>query len=149
MATTETIDQQQPERKASPPGRPTPRRVRVQIRRISPWSVLRVSLIFYFCLMLVMLLGFAILFSILDSIGVIDPIEELLGGLSFGTQVPGPEPGARVVFEFDFGYIMRTMFLIGLISTAFWAAFTVFMTFLYNLIADLVGGIEVTLLERR
>ena len=148
MATTETIDQQQPDRKASAPGRPTQRRVRVQIRRIGPWSILRVSLIFYFCIMLVMLLGFAILFSILDSIGVLEPLETLLGELGFGSTVGGGE-GAQPVFEIDFGYLMRTLFLIGLISTALWSAFTVFLTFLYNLIADLVGGIELTLLERR
>jgi hypothetical protein len=147
VATTEAI---QPKQKP-PAGKkqPTARRVRVQIRRVSPWSVLKFSLIFYFCLLLVGLAGFAILFSILDSIGVLDPIEGLAADLAFGTQVPGPEPGARVEFEIDFGYVMRTLFLIGLISTAFWAAFTVFLTFLYNLIADLVGGIEVTLIERR
>jgi hypothetical protein len=110
--------------------------------------VLKVSLIFYFCLMLVALIGFAILFSILDSIGVLDPIETLLGELGFGTTVGGGQ-SARAVFEIDFGYLMRTLFLIGLISTALWAAFTVFLSFLYNLISDLVGGIEVTLLERR
>ncbi len=136
------------ERSGAGPKRPVARRVRVQIRRVAPWSVLKVSIIFYFCLMLVALLGFAILFSVLDSIGVLEPVETLLAELGFGTTVGGGE-GARAVFEIDFGYVMRTMFLIGLISTALWAAFTVFMTFLYNLIADLVGGIEVTLLERR
>jgi hypothetical protein len=150
VATTETIDQQQPERpgRKAPAAGPTARRVRVQIRRIGPLSVLKISLIFYFCIMLVALLGFAILFSILDSIGVLEPVETLLAELGFGTTVGGGE-GAQAVFEIDFGYMMRTLFLIGLISTALWAAFTVFLTFLYNLIADLVGGLEVTLLERR
>jgi hypothetical protein len=52
-------------------------------------------------------------------------------------------------FEVDFWYLFRMMFLIGLFSTVLWAAFTMFVTFLYNLISDLVGGIEVTLVERR
>ncbi|MDQ4005987.1 MAG: DUF3566 domain-containing protein [Actinomycetota bacterium] len=146
MATTETIE---PQRKpATGKKGPTARRVRVQIRRVGPLSVLKFSLIFYFCLMLVALVGFAILFSILDSIGVLEPVETLLGELGFGTTVGAGEQ-ARAEFRIDFGYLMRTLFLIGLISTAFWAVFTVFLTFLYNLIADLVGGIELTLLERR
>lgn len=140
------------EPKQQPPGqgpkRPTARRVRVQVRRVSPLSVLKVSIIFYFCLMLVMLLGFAILFSVMDSIGLLEPLESLLEDSGFGEQVGSGEE-ARAVFEIDFGYLLRTLFLIGLISTAVWAAFTVFMTLLYNLIADLVGGIELTLLERR
>ena len=146
MATTEKLEPKQrpkPQRKG-----PAGRRVRVQIRRVSPLSVLKLSLIFYFCLMLVALVGFAILFSILDSIGVLEPVETLLGELGFGTTI-GAGEAARADFQFDFGYLMRTLFLIGLISTAFWAVFTVFLTFLYNLIADLVGGIEVTLIERR
>ena len=146
MATTETI---QPKQRPAPGKKgPAGRRVRVQIRRVGPLSVLKISLIFYFCIMLVALVGFAILFSILDSIGVLEPVETLLGELGFGRTVGGGEE-ARAVFQIDFGYLMRTLFLIGLVSTAFWAVFTVFLTFLYNLIADLVGGIEVTLIERR
>ena len=144
MATIETVEQRQ-EAKSK---RPVSRRARVQIRKISPWSALKVSLIFYFCLMLVMLLGFAILFTLLDSIGVIEPVEQLLGEVGFGTpQGTGPE--AVAVYEINFGYVMRTLAIVGVISTFVWALFTVFLTFLYNLISDLVGGIEVTLLERQ
>ena len=117
------------------------RRVRVAIRKISPWSVLKVSLVFYFCMMLVILVGFAILYSVLSAAGIVDSVAELLTGVGFGD----PEGN----FEFDTGYLFRTLLLIGLVSTGLWAAFTVFLAFLYNLIADLLGGIEVTLVEKR
>ncbi|HEX2026191.1 MAG TPA: DUF3566 domain-containing protein, partial [Actinomycetota bacterium] len=61
-----------------------PRRVRVAIRRISPWSVLKVSLVFYFCMMLVILVGFAILYAVLSAAGVLDSLSELLRGVGFG-----------------------------------------------------------------
>lgn len=138
MATTSTPQRTQPQ-----PGvrRPTARKVRVVIRRINPWSVLKMSLLFYFCLMLVVLVGLGILYGVLDSLGILDTTEELLSELGFGEGTTG--------FEFNAGYIFRTLLLIGLISTGLWAALTVFVAFLYNLIADLVGGIEVTLTERR
>lgn len=117
------------------------RRVRVQIRKVNPWSVLRFSLLFYFCLMLVALLGLAILWGILSAAGVLDSVAELLTDVGFGDRQGN--------FQFDTGYIFRTLFLIGLISTILWAAFTLVVAFLYNLIADLVGGIEVTMIERR
>jgi hypothetical protein len=117
------------------------RRVRVAIRKISPWSVLKVSLVFYFCMMLVILVGFVILYAVLSAAGILDSIAELLTGVGFGD--------AQGNFDFDRGYIFRTLFLIGLVSTGLWAAFTVFLAFLYNLIADLLGGIEVTLVEKR
>jgi hypothetical protein len=135
MATTSTPERTQPQ-----PGvrRPTTRRVRVVVRRVNPWSVLKFSLIFYFCLMLVVLLGLGILYAVLNSLGIIDTTEQLLSDVGFPQD-----------FQINAGYIFRTLFLIGLISTALWAALTVFVAFLYNLISDLVGGIEVTLTERR
>lgn len=137
MATIETV-----ERGASTgPSRPATRRVRVQIRRINPWSVLKFSLIFYFCLMLVMLVGFAILYAVLSAAGILDSVSDLLTGVGFGDAAGN--------FEFNAGYVFRTLFLVGIISTVLWAAFTVFVAFLYNLISDLIGGIEVTLVERR
>jgi Transmembrane domain of unknown function (DUF3566) len=136
--TFEVLENNEP----APPGRrPVPRRVRVAIRRISPLSVLKVSLVFYFCMMLVILVGFGILYALLSAAGILDSTAELLTGVGFGD--------AQGNFEFNSGYIFRTLFLIGLVSTALWAAFTVFVAFIYNLIADLLGGIEVTLIEKR
>ena len=143
MATLETVGKD-----ATGKTGPGPRRIRVQIRRVNPWSVLKFSLIFYACLLVVVLVGVAILFMILDAIGVLNPVEEFIGDFGFGTTV-GQREQAQAVFEIDFGWVMRTLFLIGAISFALWAAFTMFMALLYNLIADLVGGVEVTLVERR
>jgi len=115
----------------------SPRRVRVVIRRVNPLSVLKFSLLFYFCLMLVGLVGLSILYTILASMGVIENFEKTISSVGVYTN-----------FEIDPGYLLRTLAIIGLISTVLWAAVTVFVAFLYNLIADLVGGIEVTLSEK-
>jgi ABC-type amino acid transport system permease subunit len=120
--------------------RPVQRRVRVAIRRVNPWSVLKVSLVFYLCLMLVILVGFGILYAVLSAAGILDSFAELLEGVGFGDAQSG--------FQFNTGYIFRTLLLIGVVSTGLWAVFTVFLAFLYNLIADLMGGIEVTLIEK-
>ena len=134
MATLET---RQPA-SASARKRATARRVRVVIRRVNPLSVLKFSLIFYFCLTLVVLVGLGILWAILSAMGVIDRFASLMAEL-VGAQE----------FEVNAGYIFRLLGLIGVMSSVLWAAVTVFVAFLYNLIADLVGGIEVTLSERR
>ncbi|HYH28089.1 MAG TPA: DUF3566 domain-containing protein [Actinomycetota bacterium] len=115
------------------------RRIRVSVRKVSPWSVLRLSLIFYFCLMLVVIFGLGILYAMLSSIGVLDSMAELLGSVGFGDGT----------FEFNAGSIFRTLFLIGFITVIVGSVFTAFLAFLYNLISDLVGGIELTLVERR
>jgi hypothetical protein len=119
--------------------KPSQRRIKVVIKKVNPWSVLRVSIIFYFCLMLVVIFGLAILYMLLDSIGVLDSVSDLLGSVGFG--------GGS--FQFQTFSIFRTLFLIGFITVIVGSAFTVFLAFLYNLLSDLVGGLEVTLVERR
>ena len=114
------------------------RRARLVLRKIDPWSVLKFSLLFYFCLLLIMWLGSAIIFAILKSFGVIANIEKLVRDLaSDGTA-----------FTISGGSIFRWLFLFGLLGAVVASAMTVFLAFLYNLIADVVGGIEVTVAER-
>lgn len=124
---------------SAPPGRTAPRRLRVAIRRVNPWSVLKFSLLFYLCLMLVILIGLSMLYLVVDALGFLDPVEDFLG------EFWGGEAG----FQIDGGFLFRMTALIGIISVALWSTLTVFFAFLYNLISDLVGGIEVTLSERR
>jgi hypothetical protein len=143
METLETIG------RGSPVRGPAQRRVKVAIRKVNPWSVLKFSLLFYLCLMLVFLVGFVILWGILDAAGIVRSMERLLTEFwGAGDVATGPNDPVTP-FEINFWYLFRMTFLIGLLSTVLWAAFTMFVTFLYNLISDLVGGIEVTLVERR
>lgn len=111
------------------------RRGRLAIRKISPLATLKFSLVFYFCMLLIMLLGTAILFATLKAFGVIGNIEKLLRDLEFDVTIAG-------------GVIFRWMFLLGLVGAVVASAITVFMAFLYNLIADVVGGIEILVTER-
>jgi len=106
------------------------------VRKIDPWSVLKFSLLFYFCLLLIMLLGSAIIFAILKGFGVIANIEKFMRDLSSST------------FNISGGGIFRWLFLFGLLGAIVASAVTVFMAFLYNLIADVVGGIEISVAER-
>ncbi len=112
------------------------RRARLVLRKIDPWSVLKFSLLFYFCLLLIMLLGSAIIFAILKAFGVISNIEKLIRDLSEAT------------FTISGGAIFRWLFLFGLLGAIVASAVTVFLAFLYNLIADVVGGIEISVAER-
>ena len=51
------------------------------IRRVHPLSVLKFSLLFYFCLMLVFLFAVLILYWVLGVIGVLDSLSHLVGEL--------------------------------------------------------------------
>ena len=117
------------------------RKARVVVRRVEPWSILKFSLLFYFCLMLIFLFALVILYWILGVIGVLDSLSHLLSTAGFGNPKTG--------FHFHGYWIFSRLFLIGLAGTVVWSLVNLFVALLYNLVSDVVGGVQVTLSERR
>jgi Transmembrane domain of unknown function (DUF3566) len=126
-----------PRERAKPPQR----RTRVTVRRVGPLSVLKFSLIFYFCVMVAVFLGLVFLFMIMQAVGVIDTIEEWV------TKIFPQNGGAS--FQIEPGYLMPRAFLIGCAMVVVWSLINVMVAFLYNLISDVVGGVEITLAEKK
>src|SRR5262245_7547085 len=129
----------------APPRRPPgARRTRVVIRKVGPLSVLKFSLIFYFCVMLILYVALAIIYGLLGAVGAIDETERILG-LLFSNGA-GNE---QVPLVIDGGKVFLWLFVGGCVNVIVWSLVNVFVVFLYNLISDLVGGVDVTLAEKR
>jgi hypothetical protein len=122
-----------------------PRRTRVTVRRFGLLSVFRFSLVMSFCMMLVIWLALLIIFLVLQAVGVTDTIAEWIGCLVNTTE--GTKACTPAVI--DGAKIFTWLFLIGCLFALVWTALGVFFALLYNLISDIVGGVEVTLSERR
>jgi hypothetical protein len=118
------------------------RRTRVTVRRVGPLSVLKLSLIFYFCVWLAIFLGLLFLFMILQAVGVIDHVEEMITTTGFSGN-----NGAT--FQIDPAWVFPRLFVIGAFMSVIWSVINVFVAFLYNLISDIVGGVEITLAEKK
>jgi hypothetical protein len=116
--------------------RPNRRIVRrkVTVRRVDPWSVLKLSLIFYFCVLLVVMLGLVVFWSVVNRLGIIETMVAFLADLDLDVQIHG-------------GNIARALFLLGLLNVVLWSGINVFLAFLYNLVSDLIGGLRITLAE--
>jgi hypothetical protein len=119
---------------------PAVRRTRVVVKKVGPWSVLRFSLLFYFCVMVATWLGLLIIYKFLGAIGVLHSIEHGIRGI--GTSV-------WKNWSIHGGWLFSRLFMIGLVMVVFGSIVNFFAAFLYNLISDFVGGIELTLTERR
>lgn len=120
------------------PGRPGARgRVRVVVRRVEPVSVLKFSLLFYFCVMLIFLFGMLILYWVLGALGVLDSLASFIGGL-YGDDA----------FKFNGGWIFTWLFVLGIVGVVAWSLINVCVAFLYNLVSDIVGGVQITLDDR-
>ncbi len=110
------------------------RRVRRVIRKIDPWTVLKVSLVFNAILGLAVVLGSIVFWSIFVNAGIPDKISELAERLTLSFEPQG-ETYFRIVVLLS---VMWTVVATGLATVG---------AVLYNLISDVVGGIEVVVLE--
>ena len=108
------------------------------MRKVGPWSVLKLSFLFYLCVMAVFLGAMVILYGILSAVGALDSLTRLIRDL-FADQS----------FEIHGDWLFTRGLMIGLGMVVLWTLINVFVVFLYNLLSDIVGGIEVTLSERR
>ena len=114
-------------------------RVRRIIRKVDPWTVLKVSFVFNFIISLTIVLGFSILWVLLVNAGVPQGLEEIARRLALlddnASLVGNVESLFSSVLFFATVYLLTQ------------TAITTLGAFFYNLISDLVGGIEVIVLE--
>lgn len=112
------------------------RKVRRLVRHIEPWSVLKVSLLFNFCMWVVVMVAGVLLWNAAETAGTIQDIE------SFADELLGLES-----FTFEGEEIFNAVAIGGLILAVAATGFSVLVAILLNLISDLTGGIRITVVE--
>lgn len=118
-----------------------PLRASMQIRRIDPWSTLKVSLVLSGALFFVWMIAVAFLYLVLGGMGVWTKLNSNVGDLLTSDSGTGGE-------LISSGTIFGGATLIGLVNIVLLTAMATAGAFIYNLITDLVGGVEVTLADR-
>jgi hypothetical protein len=118
-----------------------PVRASMQIRRIDPWSTLKVSLLLSVALFFVWMIAVAFLYLVLGGMGVWAKLNSNVGDLLNNTSGSSGELVSS-------GTIFGGAVLIGLVNIVLFTAMATIAAFVYNLTTDLIGGIEVTLADR-
>ena len=122
------------------------RRTRVTVRRFGLWSVFKFALIFSVCMMVVVWLALMLIFFALQAAGVVDSFNNLLGCV-INAKTEGTK--GCVAASIDGVRLFTTLFGVGLVMAAASAILWTFIALIYNLISDIVGGVEVVLAEKR
>jgi hypothetical protein len=117
-----------------------PLRASMQIRRIDPWSTLKVSAVLSVALFFVWMIAVAFLYLVLGGMGVWSKLNSNVGDLLNNTS-----GSAELVSS---GTIFGAAVLIGLVNIVLLTAAATIGAFIYNLTTDLIGGVEVTLADR-
>jgi Transmembrane domain of unknown function (DUF3566) len=120
-----------------------PRRARLNVKRIDPWSVMKFAAAVSVVLFIVVIVATAVLYLALDAMGVVKSVNDNLADL---INAGGGQGGGG--FSITAKGVLGTSAVIGLINVVLFTALATLGAFVYNVCADLVGGIEVTLAER-
>lgn len=112
------------------------RKVRRLVRHIEPWSVLKVALLFNFCMWVVTMVAGVLLWNAAETAGTISDVEQ------FAKEIFALEE-----FTFQGESIFNAVALGGLVVAVAATGFAVLIAILLNLISDLTGGIRVTVVE--
>ena len=117
-----------------------PRRVRLAVSRVDPWSVAMVSFLLSVALGIMFIVATVILWFLLDSMHVFASIEELFVSV-------GSESFGQLIDYVRFDRVLTMAALVAIVDVVLLTALATLCAFLYNIAASLVGGVHLTLTD--
>lgn len=124
------------------PARRPPRLASLQLKRVDPWTVLKISLIVAIVMFFVWMIAVGILYLTLDSMQVWERINQTFSTLTSAESNTGAQDLVTA------GRVFGITAVIGAINIVLFTALATVAAFVYNAAASMSGGVELTLGER-
>ncbi|WP_416954958.1 DUF3566 domain-containing protein [Nocardioides sp. T5] len=125
------------------PGR-QPRRARLRLTRVDPWSVMKTSFLLSIAFGVVTFVAIFMVWSVLGAAGVWDSINSAVASIVEGDSGNSTFDVTEYV---GMSRVLGFTLLVSVVDVILITAIATLTAFLYNLAAALLGGIEVTLAE--
>jgi hypothetical protein len=130
-------------RRAKTTRRP-PRLASLQLKRVDPWTVLKISLIVSIVMFFVWMIAVGILYLTLGTMDVWSKIND-----TFSTLTSAPDAAATGQTDLiTAARVFGVTAIIGAINIVLFTALATVAAFIYNAAAAMSGGVELTLGER-
>jgi hypothetical protein len=133
----------------STPSRPASRlrrtrRARLRISRIDPWSVMKTSLLFGIAGGIIFVVATYVLMSVVEATGLFAAINSVVKDV---LSSPTDTQAFDITTYINTKRATGLAALIGAIDVVIFTALATVFSFLYNLSATMLGGLEITLAE--
>lgn len=131
-------------RRTKPAAGKAPRRARLRLTRIDPWSVMKTSFLLSVAFGVVTFVAVFMIWSVLGAAGVWDSINSTVASVVEGDS---NSSDFDVTNYLGMGRVLGFTLLVSIMDVILLTAIATLTAFLYNMAAALLGGIEVTLAE--
>jgi hypothetical protein len=128
----------------APAAPPKPRKARLVLGRVDPWSVMKLSFLLSIGLAVIAFVAVLVLWSVLDSMGVFDSVGNTVESV---TRSSDNAQGIDILSYVGLSRVLGITALLSGVNVVLMTALGTLGAFLYNLAASLVGGLHVTLTE--
>ncbi len=120
-----------------------PRTVRLSLGRLDPWSTMKISFLLSVALGISLVVAVAVLWLILQAMGVFDDVN------TFIATIQGTSDGKKfnLMDYVGFGRVVSLGTVIAVIDVFLLTAIATLWSYLYNICASLVGGVQLTLTD--
>ncbi|MCD6639092.1 MAG: DUF3566 domain-containing protein [Nocardioides sp.] len=122
----------------------TPRRARLRLSRVDPWSVMKTSFLLSVAFGIVTFIAVFMVWTVLGAAGVWDSINTAVASI---VDSESSEGGFDVTDYVGMGRVLGFTLVVAVLDVILLTAIATLTAFLYNLAAALLGGVEVTLSE--
>ena len=120
-----------------------PRRVRLAISRVDPWSVMKLSFLLSVAVGIMIVVATVAAWTMIDNLGVFASVDQLI------REVLGAESAEKLnIMQYvTFDRFVSGATLIAVVDVVLLTALSTIGAFLYNITAALVGGLHLTLTD--
>ena len=119
------------------------RQAQLTLARLEPWSVMKFSFVISLVAFIVLFVAVAVLYAVLSGLGVFDAVQRTIESITSSQSSSGFNLNHYLSASRVLGYTG----LLGAINVVLITALSTVGAVLYNITADLAGGVEVTLKE--
>ena len=122
------------------------RKAHLTVSRVEPWSVMKFSFVISLVCFIVLFVAIAVVYATLSMLGVFEELTSMIDALLEGDSGDG-ELGLNPAAWFSPGRVLGYTGVVGALNIVLITALSTVGAMVYNLVADLVGGVDVTLSE--
>jgi len=124
--------------------RTRPRRARLVLARVDPWSVMKLGFLLSLALAIIAVVAVIVLWTVLDTMGVFDSVGRSVESI---TRSSDNAEGFDIMGYIGLSRVLTVTVALAAINVVLMTALCTLAAFMYNMAASLVGGLNVTFTE--